>query len=112
MSGPPYETPGPPYEIYWDPGFEQSLKRIGLTWQVFDRLGKFASDFVLQQNPFEPKATFDLIGTGHRYLQTRYRFPDLPAMLIAYEVDQMTRTVTIKGAEDVWDEDLYDPDAS
>lgn len=101
---------GPPYEIYWDPGFERSLARMRMTWDTFDRLGKYGVDFLLQTDPFESQATFELSGTGHRYLQTRFRFPDLPAMLIAFEVDPTTRTVTVKGAEPIWDSDLFDPE--
>lgn len=95
-----------PYEIYWENGFELSLKRMGLTWEQFDRLGKHASDFLLHRDPFEPDSTFGVPGTTHRYFWTRERFPDLPSMLIAYAVDATTRTVTVKGAEPVWDDDL------
>jgi len=94
------------YDIYWDPGFERSLIRLEITWEIFDRLGKYAVDFVLQNDPFEAKSTFEVAGTGHRYLRTKHRVPDIPAMLIAYEVDTLTRTVTVKGAESAWEDDL------
>lgn len=94
------------WEIYWDPGFEESLKRIGLTWEIFDRLSRFALDFLLHRNPYEEKSTFALEGTPSRYLQTRFRAPDLPAMVIAYLVDDETRVITIQGAEEVWSDDL------
>lgn len=96
-----------PYEIFWDPGFERSLIRLGISWEIFDRLGKFGVDFVLHGDPFEPDSTFEITGTGHRYLRTKHRVPDLPAMLIAYEVDAITRTVTVKGAESAWEDDLF-----
>jgi hypothetical protein len=97
------------YEVYWDDGFHRSLVRLHLTWQIFDSLGKFGVDFVLHNNPFEQKSTFELASTGHRYLRTKDRVPDLPPMLIAYEVDTISRTVTVKGAESVW-EDYLVPD--
>jgi hypothetical protein len=80
---------------------------MGITWETFDRLGRFGVDFLLQQAPFENEATFEIEGTDHRYIHTRYRFPDLPAMLIAYSVSG--NAVSIKGAEPVWDSDLFDP---
>jgi hypothetical protein len=101
--------PGPPFEVYWEDGFRKSLERLGITWETFDALGKFGVDFLLQTDPFEPDATFQIPGTGHRYLHTRFRFPDLPAMLIAYEVNE--QTVTVKGAESIWDSDLFDETA-
>ena len=96
----------PIWEIYWDPGFALSLKRMGITWEMFDRLGRFGVDFLLHKDPCEPEATFTLGGTNSRYLHTRYRFPDLPAMVIAYVLDYPARTVTIQGAEPVWQDDL------
>jgi hypothetical protein len=99
---------GPTWEIFWDPGFETSLKRIGIPWETFDRLGKFGVDFVLHRDPFEPEATFTLGGTENRYLHTRYMFPDLPAMVISFVTDYPARTITILGAEPVWQDD-YDP---
>jgi hypothetical protein len=99
-----------PYEIYWDAGFEASLNRMNISWETFDRLGRFGVDFLLHADPFEAQATFGLVG-DIRYLRTRFRFPDLPAMLIAYEVNEETRTVTIKGAEPVWSADLFYPEA-
>jgi hypothetical protein len=103
-----------PWEIYWDPGFEKSLERMGISWQIFDRLGRFGVDFLLHRDPLEDKSTFSLEGTNSRYLHTRYRFPDLPAMVIAYEVDVAKGHVTIQGAEAVWSDDLdpYTPDPS
>jgi hypothetical protein len=102
----------PLYEIYWEPGFEQSLARMGLTMQEFDRLGRFGVDFLLHNAPYEEKSTFELEGSGSRYLHTRYRFPDLPAMVIAYRIDDAARQVTVQGAEPVWQDDLdpYSPD--
>ena len=97
-----------PFEIYWEPGFAQSLARIGIAWETFDRLGRYAVDFLLQTDPLESKSTFDLGETNHRYLSTRFRFPDLPAMLIAFEVDEAAHSVTVNGAEPVWDSDLFD----
>lgn len=95
------------YEIYWEPTFERSLGAMGLTFEQFDRLGKFGVDFLLQRDPFEPESTFELSGTGHRYLHTKFRFPDLPAMVIAYEV--RNRTVTVKGAVPVSEGDDFPP---
>jgi len=101
-----------PWEIYWEPGFQESLERLGLTWEIFDRLGQFAVDFLLHADPYEEKSTFALGGTLSRYLQTRFRAPDLPAMVIAYLVDDEAREIRIQGAEDVWSDDLdpYSPD--
>lgn len=96
------------WEIFWEPGFEQSLKRMGITWEMFDKLGKFGVDYLLHSDPYEEKSTFALEGTPNRYLHTRYRFPDLPAMVITFLVDDWNRTVTIQGAEPVWQDD-YDP---
>jgi hypothetical protein len=98
------------YEIYWEPTFERSLIRIGLTLEIFERLGRDGVAALLHADPFEAKSTFGLAGTDHRYVHTRYRSPDLPAMLVAYAVDTVTRTVTIKGAEAVWEEDLVPDD--
>src|SRR5947209_17093341 len=95
-----------PYDIYWGPGFAESLARMGITWETFDRLGRYGVDFLLHRNPYEPKSTFELPGTTSRYMHTRFRFPDLPAMAIAYVVDDAARTVTIQGAEPVWQDDL------
>jgi hypothetical protein len=102
----------PPWEIYWEDGFGESLRLMGITWETFDRLGRFGVDFLLHRNPYEEQATFALGGTESRYLQTRYRFPDLPAMVIAYRVDDEARAVTVESAEEVWQDDLdpYAPD--
>jgi hypothetical protein len=99
------------WEIYWESTFERSLAAMGLTLEIFERLGNDGVASLLHANPFESRSTFELAGTGHRYLFTRFRFPDLPAMAIAYAVEPETRTVTIKGAKKVWDEDLV-PDLS
>jgi hypothetical protein len=99
---------GPTWEIFWDPGFETSLKRLEITWEIFDRLGRFGVDFLLQRDPYEPEATFTLGGSTSRYLHTRFVFPDLPAMVIVYAVNYAARTVTIQGAEAVWQDD-FDP---
>lgn len=99
---------GPLWEIFWEPGFEESLNRMGIPWETFDRLGRFGVDFLLQRDPYEPEATFTLGGTKNRYLHTRFQFPDLPAMVITYTTDYQARTVTIQGAEPVWQDD-YDP---
>jgi voltage-gated potassium channel Kch len=100
------------YEIFWNSGFEASLVRIGITFEVFERLGRFGVCHLLQTDPYEQKSTFTLDGTASRYLHTRFRFPDLPAMVIAYDVNDATRTVTVLGAEEVWQDDLdpYSPD--
>jgi len=83
---------------------------MNLTLEMFEKLGgKLGVDFLLEVDPYEKDATFELSGTGHRYLRTRDRFPDLPAMLVAYEVDPRARVVTIKGAERAWEDDLVPP---
>ena len=105
------EVTGQIYDVYWEPTFERSLARMNLTLEIFERLAKMGVDYLLQTDPFEVKSTYEMAGTGHRYLQTRERFQDLPAMLIAYEVDTITRTVTVKGVEPVWESDLFDVDA-
>lgn len=97
------------YELYWEASFERSLVRVGLTMEVFERLAENGVARLLHFDPFEPKSTFEIVGTNHRYVHTRYRFPDLPAMLIAYHVDPISRIVTVKGVEAVWDEDLAVP---
>ena len=99
------------YEIYWDDTFERSLAAMGLTLEIFENLARDGVAALLHADPFEPKSTFELAGTGHRYMNTRYRFQDLPAMLIGYAVDPVKRIVTIKGAKKIWDEDLV-PDLS
>lgn len=100
------------WEIYWEPGFEESLVRLGLTWEIFDRLGRFAVDLLLHNDPYEGESTFALGGTDSRFLHTRYRAPDLPQMVIAYLVDDDARRISVQGAEDVWSDDLdpYAPD--
>jgi hypothetical protein len=94
------------WTIYWDPMFEASLGRLGLTLEIFERLGQFAVDFVLHRDPFEARSTFSLAGTDHRYMWTYHRSPDLPSMLVAYTVDPLARSVTLVGVEGVWDADL------
>jgi hypothetical protein len=94
------------YEVYWEPTFERSLARMHLTLEIFERLAKFGVNLLLESEPYEAKSTYEMPGTGHRYLATKHAFGDLPAMLIAYEVSPTSRTVTVKGAEPVWDEDL------
>lgn len=97
------------YAPLWEDGFERSLIRMGLTLQMFENLGgKRGVSTLLETDPFEPKSTFEISGTDHRYLWTRIPFPDLPAMLIAYSVDPLTREIRVKGAEAVWEEDLAD----
>jgi hypothetical protein len=98
------------YAPTWDPGFERSLIRMGLNIQIFEALGgKKGVSFLLETDPFEAESTFELAGTGYRYLRTKFRFPDLPSMLIAYEVEPTIRAITVKGAEPVWEDDLVPP---
>jgi hypothetical protein len=98
------------YEIFWEPTFELSLTRIGLSLEMFERLGRDGVALLLGHDPFESKSTFEISGTGHRYVSTRFRWPDLPAMLIAYIADPVARVVTIKGAEQIWDDDELVPE--
>jgi len=79
-----------------------------ITWGQFDRLGRFGVDFLLHLNPYEPDSTFPLEGTESRVLHTRFQFPDLPAMAISYVTDDASRTVTVQGAEPIWQDD-YEP---
>lgn len=98
------------YAPTWDPGFERSLIRMGLNFRQFEGLGgKKGVSFLLETDPFEEKSTFEIAGTGHRYLRTKFRVPDLPAMLIAYEIDTISRSVTVKGAEPEWEDYLVPP---
>lgn len=80
---------------------------MGLNYRQFDALGgKKGVSFLLESDPFETKSTFEIPETGHRYLRTKFRVPDLPAMLIAYEVNPLTLSVTVKGAEPEWEDYL------
>jgi hypothetical protein len=97
---------GQVWEIYWEDGFGQSLERMNITWETFDRLGRFGVDFVLHQDPYEPQSTFPIEGTDSRVLRTAFHFPDLPAMAISYVTDDAARAVTVQGAEPVWDDDF------
>ena len=100
---------GPIWEIYWEPGFQVSLKRMGMTWEQFDRLGKFGVDLLFHYDPYEPGSTFPVEETNSRVLRTEFAFPDLQRMLIGYVTDDVARTVTVLGAEPVLDDDDFEP---
>jgi hypothetical protein len=86
---------------------------MGLNMRIFESLGgKKGVSFLLENDPYEKKSTFEIADTDHRYLRTKDRFPDLPAMLIAYTVDPRSHEVTVKGAEPDWDDDDVVPDLS
>ena len=96
------------WEIYWEHSFERSLAAMGLTLEIFEKLGRDGLAALVHADPYEAKSTFELVGS-YRYMNSRERFPDLPPMLIAYRVDDGERTVFITGAKKIWDDDDYEP---
>lgn len=96
------------YVVSYEGTFRDSLERMGLSFAVFEGLAKHGIDTFLGRDPYEERSTHEVTGTGgYRMLWTERNFGDLPAMAIAYRIDNIARTVFIVGADPVWtDEDL------
>jgi hypothetical protein len=103
MAGPDH------FDVVYEPSFERSLARIGLSLRVFESLCQHGIDLVLARNPYDEQGTRPIPGTDHRYLHTKDGFPDLPELLIAYEVDPINHQVRVIGAEPISGADDYPP---
>ena len=95
----------PRYEVHYEETFHQSLGRVGINWALYENLARPGIDTFLAIDPYEAESTHPVPGTDYRFLWTEIRFVDLPPMLIAYEVDDINRQVSIVGAEAVWGDD-------
>jgi hypothetical protein len=91
----------PRYEVCWEDTFRDSLARIGTPWRIFENLARPGIDTFLARDPYEEDSTHPFTGTDYRALWTERDFGDIPAMLIAYRVDDIARKVFIVGAEPV-----------
>jgi hypothetical protein len=95
------------YVVKWGDGFIRSLIRLGLTWKQWEELGgRDGIEGFLGINPYEEDGTQEMPDTGGtRFVPTKDKAPDLPELLIAYDVDPIHRTVTVLGANRSWGAD-------
>jgi hypothetical protein len=97
MSGPPGH---PPYEPKYEDTFLEDRVSLGLTGGDFDH---FLEDLrrVLRHNPYAESVEVP-DGEGIRMLPTYRSFPDIPPLLIFYEVEEDPNRIVFLGISPGW----------
>jgi hypothetical protein len=99
------------YVVCYEETFCQSLARMGLNFQIFESLARHGVDTFLARDPYDERSSHEVTGTGgYRMLWTERDFGDLPAMAIAYRVDDIARKIFIVGADPVSAGDDFPPE--
>jgi hypothetical protein len=97
MSGPPGH---PPYEPRYEHTFLEDRAKLGLNGADFDR---FLEDLerVLRDYPYAESVEVP-DGDGVRLLPTYRSFPDIPPLLIFYEVEDDPNAIVFLGISPGW----------